>query len=426
MIVNSLGWRIRRARSCGRRSREAGRSGGLAARTRRAEPVAWTGPSAKGMKQESPRVRSSAWPDAARRVQAPSRQSRMRGPVPGRASGGGRAGAGPGRASGGWPGEAGGRAGRGGTPGRGCRRWRGRPRGRGGEHGHGDRGVEEPEQFGHVDVLAGEAGADHVVGVGEQLDPGAAQVGVQAAGRHEHRLAGLQHLVPHQQQGEHAEVARMVGGDPDGRGAGVGVRAGRRRRAAGRRPRPRRRAAAGLGPFQDGRQRRAEGVLAGRIRQRRRPAARARPRPGHAAGRPRRPGCAGPPPPRTGSGRRGVRVWASRPRSSWPGSPRARPRAFSAANPASACAREGCTWIDSAFSADSTLSRNGSRPPNLAAHSAPSSRSGAAAITASSVVPARTPDGADGCAPIHSSASGPGAGTGRPCSSAIAVRVPHG
>ena len=74
-----------------------------------------------------------------------------------------------------------------------------------------------------------------------------------------------------------------------------------------------------------------------------------------------------------------------------------------------------------------TFSRNGSRPPNLAAHCAPSSRSGAAAITASSVVPARsTPEGADGCAPIHSSASGPGAGTGRPCSSAIAVRVPHG
>src|SRR6185369_13794459 len=89
-----------------------------------------------------------------------------------------------------------------------------------GEHGDGDRGVEEPEQLGHVDVLAGEAGADYVVGVGEQLDPGAVQVGVQTAGRHEHRLAGLQHLVPHQQQGEHANVARVVGGDPDGRGAG--------------------------------------------------------------------------------------------------------------------------------------------------------------------------------------------------------------
>jgi len=35
-------------------------------------------------------------------------------------------------------------------------------------------------------------------------------------------------------------------------------------------------------------------------------------------------------------------------------------------------------------------------------------------------------NGAEGWAPIHSSASGPGAGTGRPCSSAIAVRVPHG
>src|SRR6185436_18022912 len=84
-----------------------------------------------------------------------------------------------------------------------------------GENGDGDRGVEEPEQLGHVDVLAGEAGANHVVGVGEQLDPGAVQVGVQAAGRHEHRLAGLQHRVPHQQQGDHANVARVVGGDPD-------------------------------------------------------------------------------------------------------------------------------------------------------------------------------------------------------------------
>ena len=31
--------------------------------------------------------------------------------------------------------------------------------------------------------------------------------------------------------------------------------------------------------------------------------------------------------------------------------------------------RDGCTWMDSACSAASTLSRNGSRPPNRAAHS---------------------------------------------------------
>src|SRR4029078_908 len=98
---------------------------------------------------------------------------------------------------------------------------------------------------------------------------------------------------------------------------------------------------------------------------------------------------------------------------------------------------------------DSTLSRNGSRPPNLAAQSAPSSRSGSPAITVSRVTGATErgdvagvggagvgrggagggrwrADGAEGWAPIHSSASGPGAGAGRPCSSALAGRVPHG
>ena len=97
---------------------------------------------------------------------------------------------------------------------------------------------------------------------------------------------------------------------------------------------------------------------------------------------------------------------------------------FSAAKPASAWAREGCSWMDRAASADSTLSRNGSRGPNRATQDGPSSRSGSAAMTASSVVPA-TPDGADGCAPTHNSASGPGAGTGRPCSSAMPCREPH-
>ena len=73
----------------------------------------------------------------------------------------------------------------------------------------------------------------------------------------------------------------------------------------------------------------------------------------------------------------------------------------------------GASWIDSARSADSTSSRNGSRGPNRASHDGPSSRSGSAAMWASRVVPA-APAGADGCAPIHSSASGPGDGTGRP------------
>ena len=80
--------------------------------------------------------------------------------------------------------------------------------------------------------------------------------------------------------------------------------------------------------------------------------------------------------------------------------------------------------MDRAWSAESTLSRNGSRGPNRATHAGPSSRSGSAAMTASRVVSA-TPDGADGWAPIHSSASGPGAGTGRPWSSAMACLEPH-
>ena len=36
---------------------------------------------------------------------------------------------------------------------------------------------------------------------------------------------GCSACVPHQQQGDHADVARIVGGDPDRRGAGVGIRA---------------------------------------------------------------------------------------------------------------------------------------------------------------------------------------------------------
>src|SRR5690349_8547266 len=55
---------------------------------RRAWPVAATGPSAKGMKQESPRLRSGVAGGAGRRVQGPARQSTMRGPVPGSASDG--------------------------------------------------------------------------------------------------------------------------------------------------------------------------------------------------------------------------------------------------------------------------------------------------------------------------------------------------
>ena len=84
--------------------------------------------------------------------------------------------------------------------------------------------------------------------------------------------------------------------------------------------------------------------------------------------------------------------------------------------------------MDSAWSADSTFSRNDSRVPNRATQSGPSSVSGSAAMTASRLVrrPSRCrPEGADGCAPIQSSASGPGVGTGRPKRAAIPYLEPQ-
>src|SRR5581483_134527 len=90
-------------------------------------------------------------------------------------------------------------------------------------HSHG--GVEQLQQFRHVDVLAGETGPHHIVGVREQLDPGAAQIGVQPASRHEHGLARLKHGVLEQQGSDDADVTWVIRGDPRDRGAGRRVRA---------------------------------------------------------------------------------------------------------------------------------------------------------------------------------------------------------
>ena len=299
--------------------------------------MAWTGPSAKGTKQERPRVRASSWPVAARRVQEPPRQSRMRGAAPGRAGAGVPPG---GRALGRREGEFG--SGeldhveaelrdRGVEPGDPVGQDAGR------EDGHLDGGVDELEQFGDVDVLAGQARTDHVVGVGEQFDAGAAQVGVQAAGRHEHGLARLQHRVPHQQQGDHADVPRTVGGHADRRGAGVGVAAaGLRQALAGGDDRGDERGGlrATAGPSERG----AEGVIANAASLNAEDGgqrlelvhARARSRPAASAGV-RRPAA-------TSNGVRAystTRVWASRPRSCGPGRRRRPAGAFSSANPAS-------------------------------------------------------------------------------------------
>lgn len=91
-------------------------------------------------------------------------------------------------------------------------------------------GVEQLQQFGHVDVLAGETGPHHVVRVCQQFDPGAAQIGMQPASRHEHGLARLKHGVLKQQGRDDANVTRVIRGDPRDRGARgrVGARAVRR------------------------------------------------------------------------------------------------------------------------------------------------------------------------------------------------------
>ena len=74
----------------------------------------------------------------------------------------------------------------------------------------------------------------------------------------------------------------------------------------------------------------------------------------------------------------------------------------------------------------STLSRKGSRGPKRSTHSAPSSPTGSAAITAArSGLPSRSVlDGPSSCAPIHSSDSGSGLGMSRPWRLAMETSSP--
>ena len=101
--------------------------------------------------------------------------------------------------------------------------------------------------------------------------------------------------------------------------------------------------------------------------------------------------------PRTASARRAVPACGCGRRSCARGRRAGRPRPSSRSKPASAWARVGCTWIDSACSAARILSRNGS---------APARRLSAERRSVAAVVRRAPGDGSPGCAPNHSSAAG--------------------
>ena len=198
------------------------------ARNRRAGPLADSGPSAAETKQDSPRASLTWSPEPARRAAVPLVHSTIRGPAAGRATSGSarsavyRRNSGAGVSNQATPGtaEMAGAEGSAGAEGAlEAVKGAAEASGIGERAGTAMAGSSSSEQFGDVDVLAGQAGPDHVVGVGEQLDPGAVQVGVQAAGGHEHGLARLQHDVPSSSDGDHAEVTGVIRGDTD-RGGG--------------------------------------------------------------------------------------------------------------------------------------------------------------------------------------------------------------
>ena len=62
-------------------------------------------------------------------------------------------------------------------------------------------------------MLGGQAAAQHVVGVGHDLDAEAVEVGVRDAGAEEQGLAGLESDVVEQHRGDDARVAGVVVGD---------------------------------------------------------------------------------------------------------------------------------------------------------------------------------------------------------------------
>lgn len=101
----------------------------------------------------------------------------------------------------------------------------------GGRLGAQDAGVarleaHDAEQFGDVDMFGGEAAAQHVVGVGHDLDAEAVEVGVRDACSEVEGFAGLEPYVVEQHGGDDAGVAGVVVGEGGVGGVRVGVRAG--------------------------------------------------------------------------------------------------------------------------------------------------------------------------------------------------------
>src|SRR5690606_33054003 len=104
-----------------------------------------------------------------------------------------------------------------------------------------------------------------------------------------------------------------------------------------------------------------------------------------------------------------------------------RPAAFSRSNPALAWSAEGWACSDNGDPTASTFNRNGKEVHPWPASSGPSHRAGSDAITSARVRPvgsSTTREGAAGCVPTQSSASGPPDG-GDPTMAARPFVRPH-
>jgi len=257
------------------------------------------------------------------------------------------------------------------------------------QDGDGDLGSRTRTKFRDVDVLGGQARADHVVRVRHQLDARAADVRVHAACAHEQRLpAG-------RRRGSSAASrpgrCRRGGRLPCGRSlrTRTGIRRsprGCRGRVCGRHDRATRAPRSCSGQARSAARARATVEGSGSGAQlgdeavelgdgeagedvgglnRRTQAGQ------HLEG---------------GQGRTGSRAWASRPRTPASRAPRGTPRPPRPRSPPRPCARSGCSWIERAFCAARTLSRNGDGRPKRLLRGRAQFTVGSAATTASRVV----------------------------------------
>ena len=276
------------------------------------------------------------------------------------------------------------------------------------------------------------ASAQHIVGIGHQLQAGALQITVQFAGGQKDALTWAQ---VHQVRAAASRTVR-------GRGGRVPRTGGRRAvaRSVGRpvrtRSRGARRRVAATTGFEQG----VDGLLRRRIRRRYRspsprslsssaslrrcavPASRPAARQLRTAGESHVGHISRPAPPAVlacGCGR-GSCAWHGR----WGRRPRS-----SRSKPARACSRFGCTWIDNGWRAASTLSRNGSLPSKRAATSWPSERLGGGldqpvqgdGCRRRSKRPRAGPDGRRSIAPRRAA----GSGSSWPISVGIKVESPQ-